>query len=163
MSDSGAQKPDGYRMAVLAEMKEQTRLLKTIAEALGAGRGQASGGGGKASARGQQRGAVANERELDSDRGDPTVKKDPTRWKGESRVGYRYSECEPEYLDVMADLKDWMADNPRPGSDPKYASYDRKDAARARGWAKRIRDGWTQQAGPQGDESGGYGENDLPI
>lgn len=82
-------------------------------------------------------GAIADDRELDSDKGDPEVRKDPKRWNGESMVGRRYSECRSEFLEVLASFKEWSAANPREGADPKYADYDRRDAARARGWARR--------------------------
>lgn len=96
-------------------------------------------------------GLVADDRELDSQYGDPLVKKDPTRWTGPSYAGCKMSECPAEYLMVLADLYDWMGDqddaqgktwtSKKPGAKPQPASsFKRKDAARARGWANRNRD-----------------------
>lgn len=90
---------------------------------------------------------VADDDELDSKFGDPIVKKDPTDrfWKGPGFVNKRMSECSPEYLDALAKYKDVCAKlKEKEGSESKrkYAEYDRKDAARARGWARRIRAGW---------------------
>lgn len=90
-------------------------------------------------------GAIAPDSDLDGQWGDPDVRKDPPRWNGPSYAGRRYSQCPPEYLDVLASLFDWKAGkDDEKGTDEgkKYAGYARKDAARARGWAKRLRDGW---------------------
>jgi hypothetical protein len=101
-------------------------------------------------AAGRGPGAVADDRELDSDKGNPTIRRDPKRWLsngGASFVGARYSECPADYLDEVAGFNEWAADkNERtlPADDPKrkYIDYDRRDAARARGWAARIRAGY---------------------
>lgn len=89
-------------------------------------------------------GEVADAAELDSQWGNPQIRKDPPRWSGESFAGCRFSECSPEYLDTVASFNDWRADQ-----DDKAGAVDakgrpksyfaRKDAARARGWAARIR------------------------
>lgn len=94
--------------------------------------------------------AVADDRELDSDKGNPTIRRDPKRWLsngGASFIGARYSECPADYLDEVAGFCEWAADkNERTlaADDPKrkYIDYDRRDAARARGWAARIRSGY---------------------
>lgn len=94
-------------------------------------------------------GAVADDRELDSDKGNPTIRRDPKRWLasgGASFVGARYSECPADYLDEVASFCEWAAsknDRELAADDPKrkYIDYDRRDAARARGWAARIRAG----------------------
>jgi hypothetical protein len=106
-------------------------------------------------------GAVADDRELDSDKGDPVIRRDPKRWQGPSYVGKHYSECPADYLLTLADFKEWSAANPRPDADPKYADYDRRDAARARGWAKRNANGVRRSGGgvdrdeiPAGDFGG---------
>lgn len=88
---------------------------------------------------------IATDAELDDGKfGDPVVFKDPPSWKGDSFVGVPFSSCTPEYLDATAGFKDWcaqkdeesgkLAKNGKPA-----AQYGRLDAARARGWAKRIR------------------------
>lgn len=84
----------------------------------------------------------ADDADLDSQYGDPTVRKDPPRWTGPSYVGAKFSDCPPDYLEMLAGLLDWqagksdekneMANNGKPRS-----GYLRRDAARARGWARR--------------------------
>jgi hypothetical protein len=88
--------------------------------------------------------SVADDADLDSQWGDEEVK-DPPRWKGASHSGKRMSGCTPEFLDVYADFKDWCASRDEKINDPKKqknAGYDRRRAAKARGWARRIRAGW---------------------
>jgi hypothetical protein len=89
---------------------------------------------------------VATDDDLDGQYGNPEIRKDPPRWKGESQVGKRYSECTPEFLEVLAGFLTWKAGE----SDKKQETtsggqaksyYIRKDAARARGWAARFRAG----------------------
>lgn len=79
--------------------------------------------------------------DIDDQYGDPTVRKDPPKWDGESMVGRRYSECPPAFLRKLAGFLDWKAGKTEQEGDPerqKYVGYDRKDAARARAWAERI-------------------------
>ena len=86
-------------------------------------------------------GNVAPASDLDSKWGDPEVRYDPKRWRGDSYKGRRYSECPADYLLELAGFLDWMAgkDEEEGGEDKlKYAGYKRKDAARARGWAARV-------------------------
>lgn len=99
--------------------------------------------------------AVATDAELDSQYGDPEIRKDPPRWDGESFKGCKMSEATPEYLDSLAGFLDWRAGKKREEAAEltdeddetkaerakavKYAGYDEKDAARARGWARRKR------------------------
>ncbi len=133
-------------------MNEEVQLLREILTTLreirdGARAGSPSAGGAPSSAGG----TVAGDRELDSEWGNPIVRKDPRDWKGPSFVGCNFSECPPEYLDQLAGLFDWMADRDEEkgavtkGKKPS-APYKRSDAARARGWAKRARDGWQAPA-----------------
>lgn len=75
----------------------------------------------------QKQKATATQNELNSERGNPIVKNDPKGWQGESYRGQRYSECPAEYLDKMAEQLD------------KFAWFNEKDAAKARGWAERNR------------------------
>lgn len=93
---------------------------------------------------------VASDAELDSGTGDPEVRKDPKRWKGDSYQGQRMSACPPDYLDTLADSCDWKADKDRdeaagitdPAERAKKLGYSRgaaKEAALARGWARRLR------------------------
>lgn len=117
----------------------------------------ASSGGGSGGATSAGGGQVASDYDLDSDWGNPTIGKDPKRWieqGGASYAGCKMSECPAEYLDAVANLFDWMADrddeagrkgetyfNKKQNKDvPKDGAFKRKDAARARGWAKRARE-----------------------
>lgn len=112
-------------------------LCTEFAQAEGGAQAATGGGGGEV--------APADDRECESEHGDPSVNKDPSQrdWDGPSMVGKRYSECPSDYLIALARFKEWSAGNndtkAAAGNEKagKYASYDRKDAARARGWARR--------------------------
>jgi len=81
---------------------------------------------------------------LDDQWGDPTIKaKDPRDWAGDTMQGKKFSECPAEYLDLLADRYDYFGERE---DDPKKANYNQLDAARARGWAARIRDGYAPPA-----------------
>lgn len=111
----------------------------------GASHGPAQNGGGPGGGSSSSAdGAIADDRDLDGEHGDVTVKYDPKEkyWSGESFAGYRFSECPPEYLDAMAKYLDacaYMAEKDPDEKRRKGARYKRMDAARARGWARRIR------------------------
>ena len=89
--------------------------------------------------------AIADDKDLDSQYGDETVKFSPKDWSGDSIKGLTMSRCPPAALDLLANAFDYFAkrnegqltDKRKPKSD-----YDRRSAARARGWAKRLRAGW---------------------
>lgn len=95
---------------------------------------------------------------LDDKYGDPVIKaKDPRDWNGPTMMGRKFSECPPEYLDLLAIRLDYFADKAQTNGEttnrglPK-APFMRKDAARARGWAARLRGGWGtagRQAAPR--------------
>ena len=154
--------------------------------------GRLNGGAGMP-AKGAGGGAIASDRDLDSEWGNPIVdlKKDPRDWTGESFIGRRMNECPPEYLDMVANLFDWMADRdeaagktyvPKSGKNQGVptptAQFKRKDASRARGWAARARNGQAAPApaqrstrantgpapAPQDDFGpGNFGDDDLPF
>lgn len=106
-------------------------------------------GGGAASSSSSGGGAVADDYDLDSDFGNPPIKKDPKKWVeqgGDSFVGCRMSECPSDYLRMLASLFDWMASKDeaagktytnKQGKEVPTAPFNRTAAARARGWAKR--------------------------
>lgn len=98
--------------------------------------------------------AIASDRDLDGPHGDPEVRFDPRDWTGASMKGRRFSECPADFLDVLADVLDSFASTE---TDPKKAGYKRKDAARARGWMARIREG-KHPAPPAGDGGGATGQ-----
>lgn len=96
-------------------------------------------------------GEVASDHDLDGKFGNEPIRRDPSSkyWPGPSHVGDRMSDCPAEYLDALAKYKDACAHmNEKSGdaSKAKYIEYDRRDAARARGWAARIRSGKVVQA-----------------
>lgn len=99
--------------------------------------------GGKAS--GAARNEIADDRDLDSQWGNPEIRKDPPKWieAGKaSYVGRKLSACPSDYLQALAGFYDWQADRDEKSGrvDAKgrpTAPYSRRDAARARGWAKR--------------------------
>jgi hypothetical protein len=89
------------------------------------------------------KGKIADDSDLDSEWGDPEVYKDPPRWTGESFAGQPLSKCSPEFLEVYASFKEWQGDRDNEDGNQKNgrytATYRYIDAARARGWAKRLR------------------------
>jgi hypothetical protein len=126
----------------------------------------------------QAGGDIADDRDLDGPHGDPSVKKDPPRWSGQSFAGYHLSECPPDFLECFASFKDWQADkddesDKRDAKGRSVSTFSRKDAARARGWAKRLREngGASPAAAPAVDNGydaaadayAGGGDEDLPF
>lgn len=84
--------------------------------------------------------------------GDPVVKYDPKFWKKESWVGHHFSQCPPEYLDMHASNDEYRSGTAL--NDPekkKYAKYNLRSAALAKGWARMIREdpGVSRLAQPQ--------------
>lgn len=105
--------------------------------------------------------AVANDADLDGPYGDPPVKFDPRDWTGDSCKGLTFSACPAEFLDMLAETFDYFAQkaeekNEMTTGGKPVAPYKRKDAARARGWARRIR------AGYKSPTSAPSGSTDFP-
>lgn len=92
-------------------------------------------------------GQVASDAELDSKYGDEKIAFSPRDWTGENVKGRPMSTVPPACLDLLALAYDYFAEkNDREKAvdtkgNPK-STYDRRSAARARGWAKRLRAGW---------------------
>lgn len=89
---------------------------------------------------------VATDRDLDGNYGNPVVKFDPRDWTGASCKGLKFSDCPAPFLDLLAETFDYFAGqaeakNEKTNSGKSVADYKRQDAARARGWAARIRSG----------------------
>ncbi|WP_437310099.1 hypothetical protein [Sorangium sp. So ce388] len=153
--------PEQYAV-ILHELRELRREVAELKASAAAGaRSNGASGGAPVNSRGGGDGAVADDRDLDGDHGDPTIKYDPSAryWSGESFAGYRFSETAPEYLDAMAKYLDacaYMAEKDADEKKRKGAVYKRKDAARARGWAARLRRGW-QPSGHAGGQANGRG------
>lgn len=121
-------------------------------KALAAGILGASGGGG-GNGGGQASGGVASDSECLGSHGDPSVRKDPKRWAGDTCVGLPYSQCPAEFLDCFAESAEYFAnldankpDPPKHRNGTPWYVYNRKDAALARGWARRIRAGLVKQS-----------------
>jgi hypothetical protein len=84
---------------------------------------------------------------LDGPHGDPVVHRDPRDWCGTSQVGKKFSECPPDYLDMLAGMFDWFAKRDRETGRKDAKGREtwplkEKDASMARGWAARIRANW---------------------
>jgi hypothetical protein len=100
---------------------------------------------------------VADDADLDSKYGDPELKFTPRDWQGDSYKGRKFSECPAALLDLVADSLDYFARKSEEAGEltsggKPVAPYKRKDAARARGWAARVRAGKVPQAvGASGD------------
>jgi hypothetical protein len=104
-----------------------------------------------AASNGSAAGGVASDAEMNGQYGDPEIRKDPSRWSGEPFAGKRFSETTPDYLDCVASFKDWQAekDEKADAKDAKgrpRATWSRRDARLARGWAARLRAGWKRAA-----------------
>lgn len=102
--------------------------------------------------------AVASDRDLDSQHGDPEIKaRDPRDWTGPTMKGRKFSQCPAEYLDMVAERLDYFCSQNAGATeeDQKKLRYQRLDASRARGWAKRIRAGWKPAA-----PADGWGDDD---
>jgi hypothetical protein len=94
---------------------------------------------------------VATDAELDGKYGNPILKFTPRDWSGPSFKEKRFSECPPELLDLVASMNDYFArkadeNNEKTEKGTPVSKYKRADAARARGWAKRLRAGWASAA-----------------
>jgi hypothetical protein len=89
---------------------------------------------------------VASDADLDGPRGDPEVRFLPKRWTGADYKGQRFSQCDADFLDMLAETFEWFArrDDETGATDkngnPK-SRWGRLDASRARGWSRRLRGG----------------------
>jgi hypothetical protein len=139
-----------------AELEERMVKIELRVKALEAKPTAASGGD------------VADDQDLDGKYGDvelryPLKEKYWTEPQDISpETPKRMSQCEPEYLDAVAKYLAACAYMARKGGDEKKAGYKDKDAARARGWAKRLRNGYAPKANGIADAQ--YEEaGDLPF
>lgn len=112
--------------------------------------------------------AVASDRDLDGKYGNPVLKFNPRDWNGAPFKGRRFSECPPDLLDLVAKTFDWFAEqaeqkNERANNGKPIADYKRQDAARARGWAKRIRDGGHVQMSPASAPESGWADEGEEV
>ncbi len=128
--------PTDPRVLVLEEMRKQTALLERILAALGT------------------QVPSANDSVCNGPHGDPIIKaKDPKDWTGPSMTARHFSECPPEYLEILADRYDYFAGKEE---DATKAKYNRLDAQRCRAWAARLRAGWTAPTRAGGFSDAGF-------
>lgn len=120
-----------------------------------------------AQARAAQPKPIASARDLDGKYGDPELKFMPRDWTGQSFKGRHFSECPADLLDLVAETFDYFAGqaeakDERTDKGKPTAEYKRADAARARGWAKRMRDGVHRSPEPPTAVSGSEWPSDSP-
>lgn len=142
------------------------RKLDTLLAAL-----KSNGGGVRAAASNNGTGSVSGGGDLDVDidgpRGDPEVRFMPKRWTGADFKGQKFSACDPDFLDTLAEAFEWFAqrDDEAGAVDknggPK-SKWGRLDAARARAWANRLRGG-AAPTPPRGNNSGAPARNTRPT
>lgn len=116
---------------------------------------------------------IADDADLDSQYGDPVLKFKPKDWTGDDYKGCHFSECPPDLLDQVASSLDYFAKKAEEAGETTSAGkpvapYKRKDAARARGWAKRnrLQGPRRPELAPEGDGNGswpgdGFGGDDA--
>jgi hypothetical protein len=94
--------------------------------------------------------AQSNDTILSGPHGDPIVRaKDPKDWTGDSMKGKRFSECPPDYLEMVASRLDFFAAK---NTDMEKQKWELLDARRARAWAARLRNGWKAPVTDRVDE-----------
>lgn len=88
-------------------------------------------------------GIVVPDKELDSPKGDPVVPFNPKGWSGDAYKGMPMSSCPPDFLDVLANSLDWMAQKEeqegKEWDGKPQAPFTRRKARFARAWAARHR------------------------
>lgn len=146
----------------IAKLEARVEQLEAVIRALGAVFGSGGGGGAEA----------ATDRELDHPQyGDPVVKMVPRDWPDKTLKGRKYSTCPPDFLDELASTFDYFAKKNEAAGEltdrgkPK-ADFDRRSARLCRGWARRLRSGWTPPpapAVPSFGGGGGFGNSSSPA
>lgn len=110
-------------------------------------------------------GPAASDRELDAQHGDPDVRFVPKSWTdGGVMKGQRFSRCPADFLDLLAEAYDFFAEKndaagEKANNGKPKSFYDRRTAKLARGWARRIRAGWTPPATPTFGTGGAGGSS----
>lgn len=144
---------DAETIALLKSIDQSLRTLVVIAQRKAEERVKA--------AQAKPAEQVASDADLDGKYGDPELKFMPRDWTGSSFKGSRFSECPAELLDMVAESYEYFAQQAEEkhevtASGRPAAGYKRMDAARARGWAARIRAGKVTQK--QQDDPGFAGD-----
>jgi hypothetical protein len=109
---------------------------------------------------------VASDRDLDGKYGNPVLKFNPRDWTGAPFKNRRFSECPPELLDLVASTFDFFAEQAdqkreKTNNGKPVGDFKRADAARARGWAQRIRSGKHVQTAAPSAPAGGWADDDA--
>lgn len=111
---------------------------------------------------------VATDADLDGPHGDPVLRFKVRDWTGPDFKGRRFSELPLDLLEMVARSCDYFAQKAEETHElykgKPVAPYKHADAARARGWAKRIRDGKHSPADPvasafSGEAAAGFGDD----
>lgn len=104
-----------------------------------------------------------------------TVRKSPPNWLdkgGPDYAGTSIADTTPEFCDAVADFLDWQAAKDEAknysyvngkGATVFPAEYARKDAARARAWAKRLRDDATSNQHRQAPRAATGSDDEIPF
>lgn len=144
--------------------EEILRRLDAIEAKLDRALAGASSGASHGAPRGAS-GGVASDSDLDGQYGNPDVKFSPKSWTGPDFAKRPMSQCSADFLDVYAEALQYSSEHPKAGKE-KYATYDARDAARARGWARRVREGRGESPAPDGANGSGHsyaGGADDPL
>jgi hypothetical protein len=157
--------PTEDSMSATNPAEETLRLLRSIDTSLKQLLAQGLRGGASAPAATQK--AVASDSDLDGKYGNPELRFLPRDWTGPSFKGRKFSECPPALLDLVADSCEYIArkadeNNELTDKGKPVGDYKRMDAARARGWAARIRSGKTVQTTPATPPANGNGSTAVP-
>lgn len=99
---------------------------------------------------------VADDATLDGQYGDDEVKFNPRGWQGAAIKGLKMSQCKPDALDALASALDYFCEKNKASGELKENGYpkwkdDARRAAKARGWARRLRAGWKPAEAPASD------------
>jgi hypothetical protein len=97
--------------------------------------------------------------ELEAPDADELVKVKPRDWSGDDFKGTRMSLCPPAFLEQLALVYDYFAkkndaENAVDAKGRPKSFYDRRSAARARGWAARLRTTTGKEAPVRQEELG---------
>lgn len=143
-----------------------TRIIADATAALSKLGGATATAGAAHGAR--RKGGIADDNELDSPWGDEVVKFNPRDWRGEPIKGCKMSQCNPDALEKLADACEYFAvknegqltEKGKPKSD-----FDLRTAARARGWARRLRESPAAEPSNQTNVVDPFhcNENEIPF
>lgn len=94
---------------------------------------------------------MSDDADLDGQYGDEEIKFLPRDWSGEDYKGRRMSATSAPFLEQMAKAFDYFAEkndanNEKTDKGVPKSTYARRSAMRARGWAKRLREGYVSRA-----------------